>query len=260
MHGALVVGEELDLDVAGALDILLEIDTGVPECLAGLRRSRLQRPRQVLRTPDHPHALATPAGGGLDQHRVADLQGTRPSHRGVGHRERESGDDGDTSGLHPPPRLGLVSHGGDGRGGRSDKDQAGLGDRLGEGGAFGQEAVARMHRPGTARPGGVEQAVDPEIALARRRRADGHGEIGGADVRRQAIRLRVHRHRLEPLLVAGADDAQGDFASVRDEDAAERGHRSGRGGSRQRPQASRGRAPSGASSETQRRGLYRAAS
>ncbi len=89
--------------------------------------------------------------------------------------------------------------------------------RLGEGGAFGEESVAGMDRLRTRFAGHLEQPIDAEVALRRRGRTDLDGQVGGAHVRAQAIRRRIDGDRLEALLVAGADDAQRDFAAVRDE-------------------------------------------
>ena len=47
--------------------------------------------------------------------------------------------------------LDLVAHGGDRLGVGADEDDAGLLQRLGEGLALGEKAVARMHRLGAAR-------------------------------------------------------------------------------------------------------------
>src|SRR2546430_15859357 len=49
--------------------------------------------------------------------------------------------------------------------------------------------------------------------------------MGWAHMGRQPIDSRIDRHRLEALLVAGADDAQGDLAAVGDQYAPDgRGH------------------------------------
>ena len=42
-------------------------------------------------------------------------------------------------------------------GGRADEDQPGVGDRAGEGGALGEEAVAGVDRVGAGRAGGLEE-------------------------------------------------------------------------------------------------------
>ena len=124
-----------------------------------------------------------------------------------------------TPGLaHPPASLGLVAHGADGRGGRADEDETGALDRLGERGALGQESVAGVDRVGAGLARGLDQPLDAKVALGGRRRADGDGEVGGADVGAGPVGGGVDRHRLETFLVAGADDSQRDLAAVGDQD------------------------------------------
>ena len=47
--------------------------------------------------------------------------------------------------------------------------------------------------------------------------------VGEVDVERVAVGGRVHRHGLDPQLVAGTDQANGDLAPVGDQDAANTG-------------------------------------
>jgi hypothetical protein len=54
-------------------------------------------------------------------------------------------------------------------------------------------------------------------------RPDGHGFVREQHVQRLAIRLGVHRTRLDPHLAQGADDADRDLAAVRDEHLVEHG-------------------------------------
>src|SRR3990172_7201047 len=90
--------------------------------------------------------------------------------------------------------------------------------RLGEPPVLGEEAVAGMHRVGATLARGFEDALDVEIALARRRRADRHGPVGVTHVERVVVRLRVHRDRLDAELAAGADHAPRDLSPVGDQD------------------------------------------
>jgi hypothetical protein len=57
-----------------------------------------------------------------------------------------------------------------------------------------------------------------EVALARRRRSNAHRLVGEANIFRIRIRFRMHGHRLDTELAAGALDSQRDFAAVGYED------------------------------------------
>jgi hypothetical protein len=86
-------------------------------------------------------------------------------------------------------RLGAVlqAHGADRGGRRADEDDARGGAGLGELRVLGEEAVARMDRLGAAFARlRRSDALDDEVALARRRRADAVRLVGHAHMRASA--------------------------------------------------------------------------
>ena len=70
---AVLVGEQLDFDVAGALDQFFEIDLAGAEGARGLVAGRDEGGGQLCRALDGAHALAATAGCCLEHHRIADL-------------------------------------------------------------------------------------------------------------------------------------------------------------------------------------------
>ncbi len=76
---AVVVGEDLDLDVPGPVDELLEVDARVLERRLGLVPGRLERRQERPLLADDPHPLPAAAGRGLDEdgeaHRSGQAQG-----------------------------------------------------------------------------------------------------------------------------------------------------------------------------------------
>ena len=78
-----------------------------------------------------------------------------------------------------------------------------------------------MDRVAARRRGGGDHGRDAQVALVRRRRADADRAVGEPRVQRAFVRGRVDRDRLDPELVQRADDADGDLAAVRDQDAVE---------------------------------------
>src|SRR5262249_10397765 len=80
-----------------------------------------------------------------------------------------------------------------------------------------EEAVAGVNGVRARLPGGPDDALDGEIALAGRRRTDVERVIGGPHVRRPRIRVRVHGDRVDPELPAGPDDPQRDLATIGDQ-------------------------------------------
>ena len=99
------------------------------------------------------------------------------------------------------------------------------GQDVGELGVLRQEAVARMHGVGAGDLAGRDDRRNVEIAFAGGRRADADAFIGQPHMHRIGIRRRMHGHRLDAHLAAGAMDAQRDFAAICNEDLLE--HRAG---------------------------------
>ena len=66
---AVMIADDLELDVPRALQVFLEIDIAVAERSFGLALSGAQRVRQFAGGADNPHAAASAAGHGLDDHR-----------------------------------------------------------------------------------------------------------------------------------------------------------------------------------------------
>jgi hypothetical protein len=78
-----------------------------------------------------------------------------------------------------------------------------------------------MHRVAAGRDRGGDHRVDPQVALARRGRADADGLVGEPDVRGAGLGGRVDRDRLDPELVERPDHAERDLSPVGDEHAPE---------------------------------------
>ena len=67
----------------------------------------------------------------------------------------------------------------------------------------------------------VHQFVEAEIAFARRSRTDGIGFIGEANVKRVAVDFTEDSDGFDAEFAAGADDTDGDFAAIGNENFAE---------------------------------------
>ena len=74
-----------------------------------------------------------------------------------------------------------------------------------------------MDRIGAGDRRGREDRRDIQIAVARRRRADADGLVGEPHIHRIGVGGRMHRHRLDPHLAAGAMNAQRNLAAIGDQ-------------------------------------------
>ena len=217
---AVPVAEDLHLDVPGAVDVFLHVNAAVAEGRLGflLRRGQVRGERAFL--ADHAHAATAAAGHGLDQHRVADavrqrgdvvLAGDDPGAR----------DDGDASLLGQAARLILVAQPVHGLGRRADELDLTVAAHPGKLGVLGEEAVPGVDGLGAGHLGGADQAIDPQIALGGGGRANADLVVGQVEIGRAAVGFAEDGHGFDAQIVTGADDPQGDFASIGNEDALE---------------------------------------
>ena len=222
MHDAAVrVAEHLDLDVPRLQHVLLDQHVVVAERALRLALARRERGVEVLGAIDATHALAAPTRTGLDQDRIADAIGLVLQQRRrlvvavIAGRERHAGL------LHQRLRRGLETHRADRVNRRADEHDTRLRAGLGEVLVLRQETVAGMDRLGAGLLRRVEDAIDDEIRLARRRRPDQHRLVGESHVTRVRVRFRIHRDGGDTHLPRGLDDATGDFTAVGYEDLLE---------------------------------------
>ncbi|MPL84613.1 hypothetical protein SDC9_30578 [bioreactor metagenome] len=225
MHGAaLAIAEDLDLDVTRLLEIFLHVDLVIAEGGLRLRTRGAEGDLEVGLGLGDFHAAPTAAGGGLDDHRIADLGRGALRLVDVMHATGRARHHRDTEALRGFLGGDLVAHDADMLRRGADEGNAVILEHLHEVRVFRKEAIARMDRLGAGDLAGGDDRGDREIALGRRRRADADALVGHAHMHGVAVGGRVHRDRGDPHLAAGADHPQGDLAPVGDQDLVEHGH------------------------------------
>ena len=214
-HVALLVGEDLHLDVLGVLDEALEEDGAVAEGVLRLRARLIEQPVQLLGRAHHAHAAPAAAVGGLDDQREADTP--RHLHGGVAVLDGLLGarQGGHLRPLREFPGRGLVAHLGQQLGARTDEGDAVVGTGAGELRILRQEPVAGMDGVHPLVERDVDDALDvqvgPDRALVR---IELIGLVGLRAMDGQAIFLRIDGNGPDAELVGGAKDTNGDLAAV----------------------------------------------
>jgi hypothetical protein len=221
---AVRVTEDLQLDVARALDVALHQQRVVAEGGEGLAARRCERPGERRSVVHHTHALPATPGRRLHQEGQADRERLAGEALVVEPGTGDARNHGHARRGHDALRLDLAPHGTDRRRRRSDEEQPLGGAALGELGVLRQEAVAGMHGLGPRRPRGGEQTIDREVRLAAGRRPDPHCLVRLAHVRRRRIRIGVDRDTGDAHEPQRAEHAPGDLAAVRDQDLADARH------------------------------------
>jgi len=110
----------------------------------------------------------------------------------------------------------LVAHNLDGVGGRAHPAHPRTSNGPGEARVFGQEAVAGVDGVGPAARDGVEEALHREVTLCSLGAPYEVGLVSGTHVPGPSVRFRVHRHRCDAEIPAGAGHPHGDLAPVGD--------------------------------------------
>ena len=219
----MLVAQDLDLDVAGAADQLLQEDLVVAEGGLGLAPAGGDLFGQLVGALDHAHAAAAAAPAGLGHDREAD--GFRQLRRlrlvagqGTGRRH-----DRDAGLLGQVARLDLAAQAPHDRGLGADEGDAGLGAGLGEVGVLGQEAVARVDRRDPGVVGDAQDVLDVQVGGDRfLALADQEALVRLEAVQGEAVLVGIDRHRADAELAGRAQDADGDLAAVGDQQLAER--------------------------------------
>ena len=193
---AVLVAEELDLDVTGPFEVVLGEDSVVPERGARLASRGVERVVELVRRAHDSHPTATAAGCCLQQKWESELPGLTRLH------------DGDAGLACDSLRLELVSAGAQRCRGGTDEDDPGGGHRLGEIRVLGEEPVAGMDRVCARLLRRADQLVRQEIAL------DVDRLVCGARVQRAPVVRRDDGDGRDPKRASGAEDATGDLAAV----------------------------------------------
>ena len=219
---AVAVGKDLDLDVPRFDDGPLEHHRGLAERVQRLRLRAAQRVFEVAGRGHQPHATTATTGHRLDHDRIADAIGLGTQALRALVSAVVAGHARHAGGQHQALGGRLVTHRVDRLGRRADEHQPRVAAGAREVGVLGEKAVARVNRVGAGLVRGVDDRLDVEVGLSRRRLADAHRLVGFAHVQRVGIGGRIHRHGAIAGLACAAHHAQCDLAAIGDQHLRER--------------------------------------
>jgi hypothetical protein len=218
---AVLVRQDLNLDVTGPGDLALEQDRVVAE---GGPRLALGRGQGVRERAGFGHGAQAPAAAArarLDQEGHAER-------RGLGAQTLErlvvavvARDGREVQPARAPPRFDLAPHGRDRRGRRPDEDQPGVRDGASERRALGEKAVAGVDRVGPQRQRGLDDAPGVQIGFGGLRGTDAATFVHDAQVQGGSVRFAVDAQRDDPALARRACDANRDLAAICDQEPAD---------------------------------------
>ena len=214
---AVLVGDDLRLDVARLVQVALDEALAAAECGDGLAGGRVEQLGDLLDGAGDLHAAAAAAERGLDRDGHAVLLGERDDLVGVLDRFRGAGHQRRLGPRSDVARGDLVAEVADRLRAGADPDQPGVDDRLREIGVLGKESVARVDRVGAGLRGRVEQLAEVQVGLGRRLAAERERLVGEPDVRRVGVGFGVHRHAGQPGVLGCPDHPDGDLPAIGDQ-------------------------------------------
>ena len=210
----MLVGQNLRLDMARPVEEAFEETFAAAEGGFCLAHGRFVEIGHLLHLPGDLQAAAAAAMGCLDRHRQAVLFG-KGDNFGCGFdRAVATGNQRGADAGGDPPRLQLVAEGLDDMRIRADPDQAAIENGTGKFGPLGQETITRMHGIGAGTLGDADQLFDVEIGFRRPAAGKPIGLVGQLDEQRVYVGIGIDCNRANAVVAAGADDADGDFATI----------------------------------------------
>ena len=220
---AVRISDELDFDVAGLEQQLLEVDAVITEGARGFGTDQAGCVRQLGFLVDDADALAAAASRRLQEYGKANA--ARDRDQVVVARtflvdagnHRDPGESGDAAGRD------LVAHGANGVCRGADEGDPGRRHGLGEVRVLRQEAIARVDRIGPNLLRRLDDSIDAQVGVPRRGRTEAARLVGEPHVQRVAVRVGVDRDDLDIELSRRAQHTQGDLAPIGDQQPAEHG-------------------------------------
>ena len=192
---SVLVGEDLNLDVAGVLEVALDVDGVVREVGLALTAGGLVGAVDLVGGRDDLESLPPASGGGLDRDRPSELVPQTANLVCRLHGLGRSRDDRDSCGAHRLAGGDLGAHQLHRLGGRTDPHDLGGLDRSREVGVLGEEPVTGVDRFGARSPGCVQDPLLVQVALRGRARADQKCLVREGGMQRAAVGLGVDRDR-----------------------------------------------------------------
>ena len=215
---AVLVGQDLHLDVLGLHQVLLHEDVAAAEGLLRLAVDQLVGGPDLLGPVAAAHAAAAAAGGSLQYHGEAEADGLFQRVVGVLQGFGAAGDDGHAALDGDLLGAELIAHLGQHLGGRADEQDAVLLAGTGKVGILGQEAVAGMDGGDAPAAGKADDAGDIQIRAQRGLLLPHQIRLVrlGAE-QRISVFVGIDGHGVEAQIVAGAENAHRDLAAVGDQ-------------------------------------------
>ena len=214
---AKIIGKDLNLHMPWLGQVPLEQHPLIAKSSLGFPSRPFKLGRKIRTVHDRAHTFAATASTRLDQHRKPDLISRRNQGGVILADTVIARHDWNACCRHQALALRLAPHGTDRRGGRSNKDDPGIHAGFSEIRVFRQKPVSWMDRLRSGEPCCLKSTIDPQIAIAGTRWANGKRDISKTHMLRMRIGFRKYRDAANAKATRSADNPAGDLATIGDE-------------------------------------------
>ena len=211
-HAAEIIRDDLNFNVPRTFNVMLEIKSGLRYV------DESKHVEEFLLVADDEHALAAAAADGLEDDGVADLF-CRGNRHAVARQGLGAFCHGNARRNHGGARRVLVADQPNRFGQRANPSHAGVDDHLREVRVLGEETVTGVNGVSLGGLCGVDYRLAVKVAVKGVLGAHAQSNVGQLRVKGFLVRVRVNRDGLNAHLLAGANDAHGNLAAVRDENS-----------------------------------------
>src|SRR5579859_5769424 len=208
-----VIDQHLDLNVAGAGQIALEVDAIIAERLAHLILRHCKDALKLVFVLDQTNTAPAATGHRLEHQWEANLPGGLLG-LGKGMHDRCARQHRQPGGSHSLASGYFITHKRHHFSGRADKRDIDIVTDFSKAGIFREKAIARMDRLCISNKSGTDNIRDVEITFPARSWPDTNTLICQTDRERVTVGFGMGDHAAYPHLAASPNNAERDFAPI----------------------------------------------
>ena len=217
-NSTMTIGDDLKLNVMRIHNQLLDIDVRISERFLRFHSRRVITIHQTRFVVRGAHPTTATARNGFDHHRVTNFLRDLRRFLVVGDNAIASGCHRDAGFASARARHVFVAHFLNHVRRRPNEFDFATLDHFGKVRVLGQKTVTRMDRIDVADLGRAHDALDFQITVRARRRADANRFVGKLHVQGIDVGIGINRERADAELFACANNAQRDFTAVGNQD------------------------------------------
>ena len=218
---SVIVSEDLNFNVARAVDVLLQKQSAVAESFLGFAARCFNRGFELACVANDSHAFAAAASRSFDHDRQTDRSGVSAQDCERLILSVVARNNWNTRLSHQPSSRALQTHLANRVRRWPDERESRSFAGFGKVGVLGKETVSGMNGFGSGSPRSFDQFFYAEVGLFAGSRPDVNGFIGKAHVRCSSIRIGVNGNSRDPHRSTRAHHAKRDLSAIGDKDFCE---------------------------------------